>query len=220
MKIFLDTADIAEVKKANETGMIDGITTNPSLATKTSITYKDSVKQILELIDGPVSLEVLSTDYDGMVSEGKKLAAFGKNVIVKLPMCKDAIRATQTLGESGIKVNMTLIFSAPQALLAAKAGAYIVSPFVGRFHDVSAEGLELISDIREIYDNFDYETQILAASFRTAFHIKEVARIGADIATIAPDIFWKLFDHPMTDAGLKKFIEDFSKSGVEPLVTK
>ncbi|MBP9758881.1 fructose-6-phosphate aldolase [Candidatus Dojkabacteria bacterium] len=218
MKIFLDTADIVEVRKAFETGVIDGVTTNPSLAAKSTTSYKESVKQIIELVKGPVSLEVISTDYEGMVEEGKKLMDYGENVIVKLPMGKEAVRATQTLAQSNIKVNMTLIFSATQALLAAKAGAYIVSPFVGRIHDISAEGLDLISDIREIYDNYDFETQILAASFRTAFHIKEVARIGADIATIAPDIFWKLFDHPMTELGLKKFLEDFEKAGVERLV--
>lgn len=218
MKIFLDTADIVEVRKAYETGVIDGVTTNPSLAAKSTTTYKDSVRQIIELVKGPVSLEVLSTEYEGMVEEGRKLAEFGENVVVKLPMGSAAVRATRTLAESNIKVNMTLIFSANQALLAAKAGAYIVSPFVGRFHDAGIEGLDLISDIREIYDNFGYETQILAASFRTAYHIKEVARIGADIATIAPDIFWKLFDHPMTEVGLKKFIEDFEKAGVERLV--
>lgn len=218
MKIYLDSADISQVREAYETGMIDGITTNPSLAAKSSTSYKDSVRQIIELVKGPVSLEVLSTDYDGMVDEGRKLAGYGTNVVVKLPMGKDAIRATQTLSQEGIKINMTLVFSANQALLTAKAGSYIVSPFVGRLHDIGTEGLDLISDIREIYDNYDFETQILAASFRTAFHIKEVARLGADIATIAPDIFWKLFDHPMTDSGLQKFIEDFEKSGVERLV--
>lgn len=218
MKLFIDTANPEDVQKTYETGMIDGVTTNPSLAAKAGIPYKEAVKQILKLVKGPVSLEVLSTNFHDMVEEGKKLAKYGENVVVKVPMGVDGVQATQLLTHMGIKVNMTLVFSTTQALLAAKAGAAYISPFVGREDDAGFAGMETIDEIAQMLINYDYKSEIIVASVRSPMHVEEASLIGAHVATLPPAIFWKLFKHPMTQLGLEQFLNDFEKAGVEPLV--
>lgn len=217
MQLFIDSANPQDIFPAYETGMIDGVTTNPSLAAKAGIPYKEAVKEIIRKVNGPISLEVLSSGFHDMVQEGKQLIKYGTNVVVKIPMTVDGIQATQMLVHEGIKVNMTLVFSASQALLAAKAGATYVSPFIGRLDDISSDGLHLISEIREIFDMHDFNTKILAASIRGPQDIVDCAKLGADVATLPSNIFWMLFEHPLTTNGLKKFMEDFEKAGVEPL---
>lgn len=218
MKLYIDSANPKEVKEMWDAGIIDGVTTNPSLATKTGTSYKKAVSEILDIVDGDISLEVLATETVGMVKEGRALAKLHNNVVVKLPTTTDGLKALQILQTEGIRVNMTLVFSATQALLVAKAGAYIVSPFVGRLDDIAQDGLELIREIKQIYNNYSYETQILFASVRSPLHVKQAALLGADIATCPYDVLEKLIQNPLTDIGLKKFLEDFKDSNQDPLV--
>lgn len=218
MNFFLDSADVNEVKAAVATGLIDGLTTNPTLAANTGKEFSEVVPELLGLVDGPVSLEVISTSTVEMVTEGEKLAALHENVVVKLPMTDQGIMAAVELTKKGIKTNVTLVFSPAQALLAAKAGATYVSPFVGRLHDSGNGGTQLIADIRAIYDNYNFETQILVASDRTVMDTVNAAIIGADVITLKYENFQKLFKHPLTDAGLKRFMQDWEQSGLKPLV--
>lgn len=214
MKFFVDTADTAEIKALQETGLIDGVTTNPSLVAKSGRDFKDVIVEICDLVDGPVSAEVVATGYDAMVSEGKTLAALAPNVAVKLPLTWDGLRACRTLADGGTAVNVTLCFSANQALLAAKAGAAFISPFIGRLDDINIDGMALIEEIRTIYDNYLFETEILAASIRTANHVKLSAMAGADVATVPPAVLKGLAAHPLTDKGLAAFLADAEKGGV------
>ena len=218
MKLFIDSANPEEVKKMAELGIIDGVTTNPSLATKAGIDYRKAVDQILATVDGNVSLEVLSTDAQGMMGEARNLSKLHNNVVVKLPTTPEGLKALKILKAEKIRVNMTLVFSANQALLVAKLGAYIVSPFAGRLDDIGHTAIDLISEIRQIYDNFAFETQILFASVRSPLHVKQAALAGCDIATCPYEVLEKLVHHPLTDVGLKKFLSDFKESGQKPLV--
>ena len=218
MKLFIDSAIPDEVKKMWDAGIIDGVTTNPTLATKAGIEYKAAVSQILSTVDGDISLEVLSIDTEGMVKEGRTLAKLHHNVVVKLPTTTEGLKALKILNAEGIRVNMTLVFSANQALLVAKQNAYIVSPFAGRLDDIGHTAIDLISEIRQIYDNYGFETQILFASVRSPLHVKQAALAGCDIATCPYDVLEKLIKHPLTDIGLKKFLDDFKESKQEPLV--
>ncbi len=217
MKIFLDTADLAEIRRAAEAGLIDGITTNPSLMAKVAgdTDPKEIYRQICETVDGPVSAEVVATDKDTMVAEGRKLAALHDNIVVKVPLTEDGLKACRTLSGAGIRTNVTLCFSPSQALLAAKAGATFVSPFVGRIDDVSGEGMQLIHQIRQIYDNYGFATEILAASIRHPMHVVESMLLGADCATMPPKVLWQLVKHPLTDRGLEGFLADWKKLGAE-----
>jgi len=213
MKFFVDTAEIADIKKLYETGLLDGVTTNPSLIAKSGRNFLEVIAEICAAVPGPISAEVASTEYDGMIAEGTKLAAIAKNVVVKLPLTLDGLRATKTFSDKGIKTNVTLCFSANQALLAAKVGATYISPFLGRLDDINLDGVELIDNIRTIYDNYDFKTQILAASIRTPNHITQVALAGADVATIPPAVIYKLADHPLTKSGLEQFVKDWKATG-------
>ncbi len=217
MKIFLDTADLGEIRRAVEAGLIDGITTNPSLVSKVagSKDPKEIYREICETVDGPVSAEVVATDKETMLVEGRKLAALHDNIVVKVPLTEDGLKACRTLANEGIRVNVTLCFSPSQALLAAKAGATFVSPFVGRIDDVSGEGMQLIHQIRQVYDNYGFDTEILAASIRHPMHVVESMLIGADCATIPPKVLWQLVKHPLTDRGLEGFLADWKKLGAE-----
>lgn len=218
MQIFIDSANPKEVKAMYELGIIDGVTTNPTLAAKAGVSYKEAVDEILKTVDDNVSLEVLSTEAESMVEEARKLTKLSSKVIVKLPTTEEGLKALKKLSLQGIRVNMTLVFSANQALLAAKLGAFIVSPFVGRLDDIGQTGRELISEIKQIYDNYKFPTKILFASVRSPLHVKEAALIGADIATCPYDVLEKLVKHPLTDIGLKRFLDDFTKSKQKPLV--
>jgi transaldolase len=218
MKLFLDSADPTEIKTAWDTGMIDGVTTNPTLATKAGVSFKEAIESILETVKGPINLEVLSTDYEAMVSEGEKLAKLDDRVHVKLPTIPDGIKACKTLSDKGIKINMTLVFSAAQALLCAKAGATFVSPFVGRLDDIDSIGTDVVAEIRKLYDNYGFETEILAASVRSVRQVVDAALIGADITTVPFKIFMGLFNHPLTDAGLDRFLSDWEESGQESII--
>jgi transaldolase len=211
MKFFIDSADIAEIKDAVAMGMCDGVTTNPSLVAKTGRTFDAVITDILEIVSGPVSLEVTTTAYDDMMTQARELAKHADNVVVKLPLTPHGLKASRTCYEEGIATNVTLCFSPSQALLAAKAGATYISPFVGRLDDVSTDGMALIQDIRTIYDNYDYETQILVASVRHPQHVVEAALGGADVATIPYKIIGQLAKHPLTDIGLAKFMADWDK---------
>ena len=211
MQIFLDTADVNELRKGAESGVVDGCTTNPTLAAKAGRNYDEVLKEICSIIKGPVSAETVSLDSEGMVKEGIAFSKIAKNIIVKVPMTLEGIEACQRLTTKGIKVNVTLCFSANQALLAAKSGAFIVSPFVGRLDDIGDVGMDLIKDIRLIYNNYKFTTQILVASIRNPIHVLESAKIGADIATMPYSVFEQLFKHTLTDAGIKKFLEDWEK---------
>ncbi len=213
MKFFVDTANIDEIAELAATGLIDGVTTNPSLVAKAGRPFTDVIKEICDLVEGPVSAEVVATDYEGMISEGRKLAAIAENVTVKLPLTWDGLKACKTLTGEGTMVNVTLCFSANQALLAAKAGATFISPFIGRLDDMGFDGVELIAEIRQIYDNFGFDTEILAASVRTPDHVKRVALIGADVATVPPSTLRALVKHPLTDKGLEQFLADWAKTG-------
>ncbi|WP_279481205.1 fructose-6-phosphate aldolase [Aureimonas sp. SK2] len=213
MKFFVDTADIAEIRELQDAGLIDGVTTNPSLVLKANRPLKELLKEICDVTDGPVSGEVASTDFDGMMREGKIIAGIAPNIVVKLPLTLDGLKACKHFTEDGIKTNVTLCFSANQALLAAKAGATYISPFVGRLDDMNIDGMELISDIRRIYDNYGFETEILAASIRTPNHVREAALLGADVATVPPATLKSLVKHPLTDNGLKAFVADWAKTG-------
>lgn len=211
MKFFIDTADIDEIRQATAWGILDGVTTNPSLVAKTGRTWTEVKREILELVKGPVSLEVTAIDYDGMMQQARVLAAEGEQVVVKIPLTRAGIAATRTCTDEGIKTNVTLCFSANQALLAAKAGATYISPFVGRIDDVGNEGMSIVEDIVRIYDNYGYETQVLAASVRHPQHVLEAARLGAHVATMPYGVIDKLFNHPLTDIGLSKFMADWEK---------
>jgi len=215
MKFFVDTANIDDIAELAATGLIDGVTTNPSLVAKAGKPFTDVIKEICDLVEGPVSAEVVATDYDGMISEGRKLAKIAENVTVKLPLTWDGLKACKTLTGEGTMVNVTLCFSANQALLAAKAGATFISPFIGRLDDINIDGMELISDIRQIYDNYLFDTEILAASIRTANHVKDSALAGADVATMPPNVIKTLANHPLTDKGLETFLADAKKAGIK-----
>ena len=212
MKFFLDTANIDEIKDANSMGMVDGVTTNPSLIAKEGRDFEEVIKEICEIVDGPVSAEVISTDTEGMLKEARHLAGLHKNIVVKIPMTVDGIKATCQLTKEGIKTNVTLVFSPLQALMAAKAGATYVSPFIGRLDDLSQDGLQLVEQIVEIYANYAYETEIIVASVRNPLHVLDSAIIGADIATIPYSVLGKFAAHPLTDKGLKAFLDDWNKS--------
>jgi transaldolase len=217
MKIFLDTADLKEIRRAAEAGLIDGVTTNPSLLAKSAggRDAKDIFREIAEIVDGPVSAEVVGLDADTMVSEGKRLAALHPNIVIKVPLTEDGLKACRRLRMDGIGVNVTLCFSPLQALLAAKAGATFISPFVGRLDDIAHDGMDLISQIRQIYDNYGMETEILVASVRHPQHVVESAMLGADCATIPPKVLWQLTKHPLTDRGIEAFLKDWDTMGQE-----
>jgi len=211
MKIFLDTANIDSIKKFVDLGIVDGITTNPSLLLKENKDPIDAMKRIVKLVDGPVSLEVVATEYDNIMEESLKLANYGDNVVVKIPMTSEGLKAINNLSKKSIKTNVTLIFSANQALLAAKAGATYVSPFIGRLDDIGHDGLTIISDIVQIFSNYDIITQVLVASIRHPIHVIESAKLGADIVTLPPEILQKMIHHPLTDKGLDIFLADWEK---------
>jgi transaldolase len=212
MKFFIDTANIDEIKEAHSMGMVDGVTTNPSLIAKEGRDFEEIIRDICAIVDGPISAEVISIDADGMIKEARKLAKIHENIVVKIPMTVDGLKATRRLAEEGIKTNVTLVFSPLQALMAAKAGATFVSPFIGRLDDLSQEGLLLVEQIVEIYSNYAFDTEIIVASIRNPLHVLESAIMGADIATIPFDVLAKLAAHPMTDKGLKAFLDDWEKS--------
>ena len=209
MQIFIDSADIAEIREAAEMGVIDGVTTNPSLVAKTGRRFQDVLDDILAVVDGPISAEVVSTDAAGMIAEGRKLAALHPNIVVKVPVGAEGMKAVVALSDENIRVNVTLVFQAAQALLAAKAGAAYVSPFVGRLDDVSEDGMALVSSLVEIFDNYDYGTEILVASIRSPMHFVQAARMGADVATCPFAVIQQLLQHPLTDRGLAKFLSDW-----------
>ena len=211
MKIFIDTADINEIREANAMGVIDGVTTNPTLVAKTGRDFKSVVKDILAEVKGPVSLEVTSLDSKGMIEEATKLADLAKNVVIKIPTTTEGLKAIKTLTEKGIKTNATLCFSPNQALLVAKAGATYVSPFVGRLDDVTHVGMDLIADIVAIYDNYDFATEVIVASIRNPLHVREAALLGAHVATIPFNVIGQLIKHPLTDIGIDKFMKDWQK---------
>ena len=214
MKFFVDTADTAEIKDLAEAGLIDGVTTNPSLIAKSGRNFSEVIAEICDLTPGHVSAEVVATEYDQMVSEGRTLQKIASNVAVKLPLTMDGLKACRTLTDEGTAVNVTLCFSANQALLAAKAGATYISPFIGRLDDLNIDGMELIEDIRTIYDNYMFETEILAASIRSPNHVKLSALAGADVATVPPNVLRGLVNHPLTDKGLEAFLADAKKAGI------
>jgi transaldolase len=214
MKFFVDTADVAEIRDLADKGLLDGVTTNPSLVAKAGRNFIETIREICSIVEGPVSAEVSALDAETMISEGRKLAEIADNVTVKVPLTWDGLKACRTLSQAGIMVNVTLCFSANQALLAAKAGASFVSPFVGRLDDVGEDGMALIRDIRTIYDNYpDYGTEILAASLRHPLHVTDAALAGADVATVPPAILKQLVNHPLTEKGLAQFVADWKKTG-------
>ena len=209
MRIFIDSANLEEIRKAAAFGIIDGVTTNPSLIAKEGHEHHDQIRAICGILDGDVSAEVVATDVAGMIAEGRELAKIHDSVVVKIPLIRDGIKAVVALASEGIRTNVTLCFSPLQALLAAKAGAYLISPFIGRLDDISIDGLELIRDIVKIYDNYGYTTQVLAASARSPLHIKEVALAGAHVSTLPYKVFDQMFNHPLTNIGLEKFLADY-----------
>ncbi len=211
MKIFIDTADIQEVKAAQAMGVIDGVTTNPSLVAKAQKTLKGVIQEICEVVDGPISAEVVATDYAGIVREGRELAKIHRNVVVKVPLIEEGLKAVRTFTGEGIRTNVTLCFSAAQALLAAKAGATYISPFVGRIDDIAGDGMDLIGQIVEIYDNYDFDTQVLTASVRHPVHFVQAARLGSHVATVPFKVIQQLLRHPLTDSGLAQFLADAKK---------
>lgn len=213
MKFFVDTAEIDDIRELNETGMVDGVTTNPSLIMKSGRDIAEVTKEICSIVDGPVSAETVAEDAEGMIAEGRHLAEIAPNIAVKVPLTWAGLKACKTLTSEGKMVNVTLCFSANQALLAAKAGATFISPFIGRLDDISLDGMELISEIRQIYDNYHFSTEILAASIRSVNHVKAAAMIGADVMTAPPSVIRKLADHPLTDKGLEAFMADWAKTG-------
>jgi transaldolase len=213
MKFFIDTANIEEIKKANELGMVDGVTTNPSLVAKEGREFNGLIKEICDIVDGPVNAEVVSVDAEGMVKEAKFLVKLADNIVVKIPMLEEGLKAVKILAVEGIKTNVTLCFSASQALMAAKAGAAYISPFVGRIDDISHRGMELVEDIITIYDNYGFETEVIVASIRNPIHVLDAALMGADIATIPYKVIRQLTKHPLTDIGLEKFLADWKKQG-------
>jgi len=211
MKFFIDTANIEEIKEAAAIGILDGVTTNPTLVSREGKDFKELLDEILKIVDGPISAEVIALDYDGMMKEAQELASIHENIVVKIPLTKDGIKAVKSLSGMGIKTNVTLCFSASQAIMAAKAGATYISPFVGRLDDISAVGMDLIEQIVQIYDNYDFQTEIIVASIRNPLHIVEAAMIGADIATVPFKVIEQLFKHPLTDNGIDKFLSDWNK---------
>jgi transaldolase len=211
MKFFLDTANLDELRKAAAWGIVDGVTTNPSLIAKEGVAMEDQIRRICDIVDGDISAEVVSTEANEMIREGRKLAKIHKNVVVKLPLIRDGIKACSILSKEGIRINVTLCFSGGQALLAAKAGAYIISPFIGRLDDIGAEGMNLIRDIVTIYRNYNFPTQVLAASLRSPLHVVESAKAGAHIGTMPFKVIDMLFNHPLTDKGLDQFLKDYNK---------
>jgi len=212
MKIFLDTANLDELRKGADWGIVDGVTTNPTLIAREGVPLEEQVRKILEIVDGDISAEVVSTDFEGMCREAYKLAAIHKNIVVKVPLTRDGIKTTAKLSKEGIRFNVTLCFTTGQALLAAKAGAYIVSPFVGRLDDIAQEGMDLISQICTVYENYGFKTQILAASLRSPLHVAQAAMAGAHIGTLPFKVLDMLFNHPLTDRGLEQFLKDHAKA--------
>jgi transaldolase len=213
VKFFLDTAEIDDIRDLAKSGIIDGVTTNPSLIKKSGRDFIEVIKEIADIIDGPISAETIATDTETMLKEAKKLVAISKNITIKVPMTADGLKTCKALTDEGIMVNVTLCFSANQALLAAKAGATFISPFVGRLDDIDEDGMELIEDIRIIYDNYGFDTQILVASIRTVEHVQRSALIGADVVTVPPSIIRELYNHPLTDKGLEAFLKDWNETG-------
>lgn len=211
MKFFIDSAEVGEIKKALALGLCDGVTTNPSLVAKTGRAFEDVLKEIVSLVPGPISAEVTATDYEGMLAEGRHYAKFGEQVVIKVPLIVEGLRAVKTLTEEGIKTNVTLCFSPVQALLAAKAGATYISPFVGRLDDVSEDGMAMVADVLQIYRNYGFGTQVLVASVRHPIHVLRAAKLGAHVATIPYSVIEQLAKHPLTDSGLKKFLADWEK---------
>ncbi len=211
MKFFIDTANIEEIKEAAAIGILDGVTTNPTLVSKEGKDFRGLLDEILQIVDGPISAEVIALDYEGMMKEAQELASIHKNIVVKIPLTKDGIKAVKSLSGLGIKTNVTLCFSASQAILAAKAGATYISPFVGRLDDISAVGMDLVEQIVQIYDNYDFQTEVIVASVRNPLHIVEAAMIGADIATVPFKVIEQLFKHPLTNNGIDKFLSDWNK---------
>src|SRR3989344_2380172 len=209
MQLFVDSAIIDELRKAAETNLVDGCTTNPSLAAKAGKDYNDVLREICSIVKGPVSAETISLDADGMVKEGLAFSKIAKNIVIKVPMTVEGMKACQRLTKKGLRVNVTLVFSANQALLAAKSGAFMVSPFIGRLDDIGKVGMDVVREIKQIYDNYKFTTQILVASVRNPIHVLDAAKIGADIATMPYSVFEQLFKHSLTDAGIKKFLEDW-----------
>jgi len=213
MKFFVDTADTTAIRDLHDLGVVDGVTTNPSLVMKSGRDFKEVVAEICEMVAGPVSAETVATDAEGMIAEGRELAKIAENIAIKVPLTWEGLKACKTLSDEGRMVNVTLCFSANQAILAAKAGASFISPFIGRLDDINLDGMELIADIRQIYDNYDFTTEILAASIRSANHMSEAAKIGADVATAPPEVIRKMAAHPLTDRGLETFLDDWAKTG-------
>jgi transaldolase len=211
MKIFIDTANIEQIKEVNSWGILDGVTTNPSLVAKESKDFATLVDEICQVVDRPISVEAVSCKAEDIVPEARRLARIHKNIVVKIPMNEEGMKATKVLAQEGVRVNVTLIFSANQALLAAKAGAAYVSPFVGRLDDVGQNGMDLIGEIMDIYENYDFDTEVIVASVRDPIHVTEAARMGADVATIPYDVLKKMFRHPLTDAGIERFLKDWEK---------
>lgn len=213
MKFFIDTADVAEISALNALGLVDGVTTNPSLIAKSGRDMSEAIKEICDVVDGPVSAEVTATDFDGMMAEAKKLRAIAKNVTIKVPLTEAGIQACKALSSDGTSVNVTLCFSAAQAILAAKAGAAFISPFVGRLDDIGQDGMSLIDEICEIYENYDFATEVLVASVRHTMHVVDAARMGAHVVTVPPSVLRQMFKHPLTDKGLQAFLDDWKKTG-------
>ena len=213
MKFFADTAEIADIRELADAGLLDGVTTNPSLVKKSGKDFKEVIREVTQIVSGPVSAEVVAQDYDGMMREAEVLRKIADNVAVKVPLTRDGLKACKSLSSDGTMVNVTLCFSANQALLAAKAGASFISPFVGRLDDIGQPGMELIADIRLIYDNYDFATEILVASVRNSIHVLDAAKLGADVMTAPPAVIWSLFKHPLTDAGLAAFLKDWEATG-------
>ena len=209
MKIFIDTANIEEIKAANEWGIIDGVTTNPTLVAKEGKDFKSMVNQILSIVDGPISVEVISTESEGMVKEALVMSKWSKNIVIKIPMIPEGLKAVKVLNEKGIKTNVTLVFSVNQAILAAKAGATYVSPFIGRLDDIGHDGMQIIRDLVQVYKEYGFKTEIIVASVRHPLHVVESAKIGAHVATIPYNVIEKMFKHPLTDNGLEKFLKDW-----------
>ena len=213
MKFFIDTADVDEIRAMSRLGIVDGVTTNPSLIAKTGRPFAEVIREICEIVDGPISAEVVATDTEGILREARQLVKIHDSIVVKVPLIPAGIAAVSRLSAEGIRTNVTLCFSAVQALLAAKVGATYISPFLGRLDDIGHDGLQLIEEIREIYDNYDFETEILAASLRHPLHVLEAARLGADVATLPAKVIQQLFKHPLTDRGLEQFLADWEKAG-------
>jgi transaldolase len=213
MKFFIDTADVAEIRALNALGLVDGVTTNPSLIAKSGRDMSEAIKEICDVVAGPVSSEVTATDFDGMMAEAKKLRAIASNVTIKVPLTEAGIQACKALSSDGTSVNVTLCFSAAQAILAAKAGAAFISPFVGRLDDIGQDGMSLIDEICEIYENYDFATEVLVASVRHTMHVVDAARMGAHVVTVPPAVLRQMFKHPLTDKGLQAFLDDWKKTG-------